>query len=153
MQTILANGSVFQLASMVGLALFFFMVGLRDIQGDRPEGYLYLSISLFFFLAHCLYLTNLPESEFTWQQIPGISLWSWLVLLVAPALIALFVLRSMFSFIILHGHIGMVKLFFGLTLFCYLYMVGADWPIDVRAVLTIIWLSFFFKMELGVVEN
>ena len=45
-----------------------------------------------------------------------------------------------------------VKVFFGLTLLCYLYMVGQSWPIDVKGILTIIWLTMLFKTELSVAQ-
>jgi hypothetical protein len=53
---------------------------------------------------------------------------------------------------VLQGHDGLVKLFFGLTLLCYLYILGANWPLDIRAVLTLVWLGFFFKTEMAIAD-
>jgi hypothetical protein len=150
---ILIDGSLFQLSCMIGMALFFAIVGLREIRDERPEGYLFLTLSLFFLLAHALFLSNLPTSDYTWQMLSELSFWSWLVLLFAPALITLFLVRGLLNFAMSRSRIGTVKIFFGLTLFCYLYMVGSHWPLDVRGLLTTIWLILLFRLELGVAES
>ena len=42
---------------------------------------------------------------------------------------------------------GLIKMFFGLTLFCFLYMLGESWPTDIKIILSGIWLLILFKTE------
>ena len=149
---IFADGSRLQLSGLIGLALFFLIVGFREIRDEQPEGYLYLTLSLFFLGIHAFFLTNLPNDGLWEGSFPQFGFWTWLVLLLAPALITLFLLRGVFGFFAARSREGLVKVFFGLTLLCYLYMVGQSWPIDVKGILTIIWLTMLFKTELSVAQ-
>jgi hypothetical protein len=147
---IITEGSYLQLSGLLGLVLFFVLVGLREVRNDRPEGYLYLNVAVFLAIAHAVMLANLVAEGLTGAIISDLTLWAWLVVFFAPALVTMFVVRALFNFAISQGREGMVKLFFGVTLICYLYMLGANWPMDVRAALTLIWLAVFFKTELAI---
>lgn len=150
---IFADGAALQVVALLGAALFFLTVGLLELRGERPEGFLYLALALFFVTAHTACLINLPAH----LEAVGISveftLWTWLALLLAPGLIAIFVLRSLFDFVFSRSQEGLLKLFFGLTLLCFLYMLGAEWPMDVRGIMTLVWLSMFFKLEMGTIYD
>ncbi len=150
---IFADGAVIQVAALLGATLFFLTVGLLEVRDEHPEGFLYLTIALFFVLAHIACLVNLPAHLEATGIVSEFSIWAWMALLLAPALIALYLLRSLLDFAFSRSRRGMVKLFFGLTLLCFLYMLGADWPMDIRGVMTLIWLSMFFKLELGIVPE
>ncbi|MCP4683929.1 MAG: hypothetical protein GY867_00640 [bacterium] len=150
---IFADGAVIQVAALLGAALFFMTVGFIEARHEHPEGYLYLAISLFFVSAHVACLLNLPTHLSATGKLTDFNAWTWLALLLAPALIAVYLLRSLFDFVVSQNRKGLVKMFFGLTLLCYLYMLGAHWPLDVRGIMTLIWLSLFFKLELGLVRE
>jgi len=62
----------------------------------------------------------------------------------------LFLARGLFNFARYESYDGLVKLFFGLTLFCFVFMLGSNWPLDVRAILALIWVAVFFKVELAI---
>jgi hypothetical protein len=152
MTDIFADITFYQLSGLLGLALFFLLAGIREIRTDCSEGYLYLTVAVFLAVAHAVVLENALSCDPRPPALTGMNLWHWLVVLAAPALIVLFVLRSIFSFIALDGREGLIKLFFGLTLLCYLYLVGADWPADVRGLLTVVWIGFFFKTEMAITD-
>jgi len=150
---IFADGAFVQVAALLGATLFFVTVGLIEVRQEHPEGFLYLTIALFFVTAHIACLVNLPTHLEAIGKETVFSIWDWLALLLAPALIALYLLRSVLDFVFSHSRKGLVKLFFGLTLLCYLYMLGTNWPIDIKGVMTLVWLSLFFKLELGLVPE
>jgi hypothetical protein len=131
---IFAGGSWFQITALLWGALFFAVVGTREVRHGFAEGYLYLTLGIFFAVAHAVVTVNALDNGL----LPGIghlNLWTWLVGLFAPVLIALFCLRGLTSLVLLERREGLFRVFFGLTLLCYLYMLGSHWPIDVRAIL------------------
>ena len=144
---IFTETSMLQLSGLIGLALFFALVGIREIMDERVEGSLFLVISIFLTLAHAVLLDNLAS---TTGAIGTLNSWGWLVSLLAPALIVIFLARGLFNFARYESRDGLVKLFFGLTLFCFLFMLGSDWPLDVRAILTLSWVAVLFKVELAI---
>ena len=151
LQEIFADAAIVQVAAMLAGALFFLLAGIMEVRDEHPEGFLYLSLALFFAVGHAACLLNLPAHLGNSSKTPmDFGIWSWLALLLAPALIVLYVVRSILDFVLSRAHRGLVKLFFGLTLLCYLFMLGAHWPVDVKGVLTLVWLTLFFKVELDV---
>ncbi len=149
-QQIFADSTYWQLSSLIGLVLFFLVVGLRELSDDRPEGYLYLVIATFLGIAHAVVLENALGCDPRIPILAHLNVWEWLVVLAAPALIALFFFRSFISLVTAAMREALVKLFFGLTLLCLLYLIGASWPTDVRGMLTIIWGAFLFKTEIAI---
>ena len=75
-------------------------------------------------------------------------IWSWLTILFAPALIVLFITFGLLNFVLDYFRIGLIKLFFGLTLLCYIFMLGQEWAFDVRGIITIIFCLIWFEVEL-----
>ncbi len=145
---VVSNGTYLLLAGLVAAALFFAMAGLRELQSVSLEGILYLALSMFFITVHLYLLSNLPPDGILGLMIAKLTLWTWLGLLYAPGLIALFVLMGLFSFCTEKYHCGLVHIFFGLTLLCYLYMIGSNWPVDVKGILTLIYGLVWFNLEL-----
>ena len=89
---IFAGGSWFQVTALLGVALFFAIVAVKELYHGFMEGYLYLMFSLFFGVAHAMVTVN----ALTTGMLPGLEefgVWTWLVSLLAPALCA--VLLSM----------------------------------------------------------
>jgi hypothetical protein len=79
---------------------------------------------------------------------PEFSLWGWLVFLLAPALVVLFLLYTLINWIMARSKAGFFSLFFGATLACLLFLIGDQWPMDVRGILTATWTFFFFSVQL-----
>ena len=112
-------GSSFLIPSgLVAAALFFAMAGLREIKESCQEGLLYLALSLFFALAHFFLLFNATSTNCISRAVAQPDFWSWLISLLAPALIVLFLGFGLFSFLTARFREALVKTFFGLTLAC-----------------------------------
>ena len=149
---IFASGTFYQLSGLAGLILLFIVMGAREIRDGCSEGYLYLTIAVFLAIAHAVLLDHALSASPQLPFLSNLNVWLWLVVLMAPALIVLFVLRATVSFVTLNGREGLIKLFFGVTLLCYLYMVGSSWPADIRGTLTIVWVGFLFKTEMAITD-
>lgn len=147
---IFANSTFYQLSGLAGLILLFVLIGIREVRDDCAEGYFYLTIAVFLAIAHAVLLENALSSSPALPFLANLNVWHWLVVLLAPALVVLFVIRALVSFVTMDGSEGLVKLFFGTTLICYLYMIGINWPADVRGMLTVVWVGFLFKTELAI---
>jgi hypothetical protein len=150
---ILAEGSVAQLSGLVGLAIFFLIIGVREIKHEHPQGFFFLTLALFFVVGHFYQLSSLPDNVLALVYGENLGVWAWLVAVFAPALIALFIVRGLIGFAFSQGRAGMVRLFFGLTLICFIYMLGADWAVDVKGILTVVWLTVLFRLELDTADT
>jgi hypothetical protein len=146
------NSSLLHLCALLAASMFFGMIGLKILQDEDLGGMLFIAFSIFFFCAHLLYLFNLPPGNPLTAIASEVNFWSWLVVLLAPVLIALYLLFGLHSFLKSRVRPGLVKVFFGLTLLCYLYMIGQSWPIDVKGVLTLIWCLTWFNVEFSTAD-
>jgi hypothetical protein len=135
----------FQLSALLASALFCFMVGLRELRHEDFFGLLYILIGIFFLSVHGYLLWNLPQDA---TPSGNIGFWQWLIQFLAPALIVLYLVFGAFSLMMARFRTAIIKLFFGLTLICYLFMLGPDWPMDVRGILVLIWSGLWFEVEL-----
>jgi len=143
--SIIADGSFFHLAGLLVGALFFGMVGFRELSNDNFYGYFFFATGIFFFAIHAIFLLNLAPDQSAMQNL---SFWNWLIVFMAPALIILYLLFGFFSLLMSRIRAGLIKLFFGLTLLCYLFMLGGSWPPDVRGIIVLIWSGLWFDVEL-----
>ena len=146
----LLNGSyTLQLYGFLAAALFFAMVGISELRNERLDGLLFIAMAGFFAVAHAFYLMQLPPDSPLVGIISQAEIWKWLAFILAPVLIFLFLLFGLYSFVRYRFRDGLLKLFFGLTLLCYLYMVGQNWAIDVKGILTLTWTLIWLDVELG----
>ncbi len=136
------------LSGLAAASLFFAMAGFREVKENIFEGLLFLALAVFFACAHIFLLFNTTPASYFSQAGAPLNLWGWLVLFLAPALIGLYLLFGLFNFISARSKEGMIKIFFGLTLVCYLYLLGSHWPIDVKGILTLTWGGIWFNVEL-----
>ncbi|MDF1545513.1 MAG: hypothetical protein P1R58_10460, partial [bacterium] len=142
---IFTDVTLLQLMALLAGSLFFAAVGFRSYHEDHFEALLYLALAFFFLIAHILCLLNIPPD---YLDLNLRNPWYWFVSLLAPALIVLMLSFALFSFVTTRVREGSIKLFFGLTLFCYLFMLGSHWPIDVRGILTLIYSGIWISLEL-----
>lgn len=148
-EEILANGSLFLMIALFTGFLFFFITALKEFKEDRPEGFLYLTFSVFFVIGHLICLFNQPDNSYIGRQLASLSIWTWAVMIATPALIALLLFAGVVTMIMQSFRLGLYKGFFGVTLIFFVYMVGHAWPIDIKALLTLLWGGFWFHLELG----
>lgn len=147
LEYIFAEGAFLLMTGLVAIALFFLMAGLREIRDRQLPGLLFLSLALFFAGVHVLYAVNLPADSTVARMLADLGFWGWLGAIFAPALIGMYFVRGLVSFVLTHLRAGLIKLFFGLTLLCYLYMLGDAWPADVKGILIIIWSLTWLEVE------
>ena len=145
---IFAQGSYLFLAGLIVAALFFARTGLQELTRSVLEGLLYLALAVFFFCLHFYCLMNLTPFSYLAHITTELNLWTWLLVFLAPGIIVLFLLHGILNLIASRAQAGLIKVFFGLTLFCYLNMLGAGWPVDARAILAICYSYIWFNLEL-----
>lgn len=146
--TTVASAPLLYLSATIAAALFFLMTGLRELNRTRREALLYVSLGVLFFAGHFYYLTGLPATtEFGSTSNLGL-VWQWLTYIFAPALIALYLLIGLYNFAVTQVKLGLVKIFFGLSLSAFLYWLGQDWAVDVKGILTLIWTIIWFDIHL-----
>ena len=137
------------LVLMLSASLFFLMAGIRSLRNACFEGLLFVAVALFFVVAHIFYLNNLPISSEVSFLIRRFDIWVWLTYLFAPSLIVLFISFGIVNFFLDYFQFGLIKIFFGMTLLCYLFMIGNTWPFDVRGIITILFSFAWFEVELS----
>jgi hypothetical protein len=137
--------------TLIGLllgAIFFVILGMREIREQSMSGILYVVIGLFFVCTHFFYLMNIPPDSKAAFNTADLSVWMWIAVILAPAIMAMFILQGVISFLRTRFKLASIEVFFGLTLFCYLYMLGQAWPMDLKAAVTCFYLFAFSKVEL-----
>ena len=132
---IFSNASSLLLISSMTAALFFLGVGIREIRSGVLEGLLYFSVAAFFAASHFFYLLNIPDGARFAATVADLDLWGWVTTMFVPALIAMFLARSLFELARLQRGPALTQMFFGLTLVCFVYMVGAAWPADAKTII------------------
>jgi hypothetical protein len=122
-------------------------LSLKAQHAERRGTYAFLGLSFAFLVAHAYYL-------FTYSGIlkgAGLAIDQaairWVVKALLPVLVALFTTLAVVSFFRLKVRAGIFKLFFGLTLFCCLYLIGDSWPLYLQCLLTLGWLVAWFQTE------
>lgn len=133
---------------MLAASLFFLMAGIRSMKNVCLEGLLYFTLSAFFIIVHFFYLHNLSIDSPISFLLSQNMFWSWLSTLFAPALILLFISFGLVNFTLDYFKVGMLKIFFGLTLLCYIFMLGSCWAFDVRGIIAILFGFIWFEVEL-----
>jgi len=136
------------LPGFVAFSISFASVGLKQIKQKGYDGIIYLIIALFFMAAHAYFLIEQPFRIFPGSVLDGINFIKWIELVLAPPVILVFLLSGLYAFVKSAFKEGLVKIFFGLTLFCFLYMLGSAWPLSVKAALTVFWLILLFVVEI-----
>lgn len=143
LNSIFLDFTVVLLWALLAGGLFFMMAGFRELKSSPSQGSLLMTLACFFVLGHFLVIATLADGT---QTLSGV--WDWLASMLAPALIALFLASGVINLVRLQVHQGLVKTFFGLTLVCYLYMLGQYWPMDVRGILAAVYGSTWLDVEL-----
>ena len=147
-EILLTDGSTLLLMGLAAATMFFAMAGLRELKNHCMEGLLYLTLALFFMCAHLLFFYNIPSDSLL-ASYAHLDFWRWLAVVLAPALIGLFIAVGLYRFICAEQTQALVGIFFGLTLLCLLYMLGSSWPADARGILVLIWSLFWIQTEVS----
>ncbi len=145
---IFANSTFLILIGLIAGALFFALVGWREASNGHFEGVFYFALAVFFAFAHGLLLSNIPTSVPLSRLAPWVDFWKWEVIFLAPVVIAFYLCFSLFNFFFVRIREALVKAFFGLTLLCYLYMLGPEWATDIKGMMVMAWSGVWFHLEL-----
>lgn len=146
---IFSNNVLFYiLCGLIAASLFFLITGIKELKQHCFEGSLYIIIAFFLLAVHILYIFNLPLESPVSFILSDINIWSWAVLIFAPALIILFIIVGLLNFLFANFRMGILKIFFGLTLLFYLYIAGANWAVDIKGIITFVWCLIWFEVEL-----
>jgi len=141
-----ARGSTFLAAILMAVCLHLVIHAVKDLRQGHPEGFLYLTLAIFLGVGQ--FVAFEASTEMQTSERSMILPWAFKVFI--PALLSLFFFRSLVAFALGKGREGLVKTFFGVTLVCFLYMLGDAWPVDVKLILACLWIFFLFKSELSI---
>ena len=147
------NLSNLYLPGFIAVSITFASVGIKELKGRGFDAFVYFVISLFFIAAHFYFLFDHALRLPIGSGFINIDIYLWLELFLAPVTITVFILRGLFGFIKTNFRNGMIKIFFGLTLFCYLYMLGSGWPVEIKCALSLFWLVILFSLEIKPVKE
>ena len=129
--TIFANASSLLLIGALVAALFFAGAGLRELRSDFLQGILLIGIAGFFIAAHLYYFLNIPDGSRFAAEVTTLDFWGWGICDMAQNL----------------RQAALIRLFFGLTLLCFVYMIGSTWPVDFKAIVTAFYGFTWFDLE------
>lgn len=146
---ILANTQSIQLIALLAAALFFTAMAIDELSHERLEGLLFAVLSVFFIGAHFYFLINLPEGSLLLTIVTELQIWRWITTFLAPALIILFLSLGIWSIVLRQRQAALVKLFFGLTLLCFVFMIGYKWQIDARGIITLLFGLTWVNVEIA----
>ncbi len=149
---IFANSAHLILTGCLAAALFFGLRGVREVSRGCLDGMLGLALSVFFICAHVYCLLSLPADCPLAGATGEMTVLTWLVILFAPALIGLYLIGGIVDLLANHTRAGAVRVFFGLTLFCFMHMVGVHWPLDAKVAVILVYVPVWFDVELEAVR-
>lgn len=145
--SIFANASSLLLIGALIAALFFAGAALRELRSGFLQGLLLISTAVFFIAAHLFYLLNIPDGSRFAAEVTDLNFWGWVAMLLAPALIAMFLARGICDMARNQRQVALTRLFFGLTLLCFVYMIGSTWSTDTKAIVTAFYGFTWFDLE------
>lgn len=150
---IFSTGSFLYLSGLVAASLLFAIIGIRELLINRYEGVLYMGLSLFFIGAHIVFLSAGIGDD----SLPGYgtmpNAWEWMILLLGPALILLYLIRGLFSIIKSKFGEAALKTLLGLTLIGLLYLLGLNWYDYIKAILIMAYGVALFGIEIKTIEE
>lgn len=144
-EAIFTDFARFQLAAVLAGALFFAMSGFRALKDEHVGGLVHFLLSTFLLTVHGYLLFNLPSSTLSLQKL-GVQYW--LFEIFAPVLAILFLVIGVYNFLNARGTVAMVKILLGISFIGLLFILGQNWPGDIRGIMIVVWSVIWFKVEL-----
>jgi hypothetical protein len=141
------------LTGLLAAGLFFARMAISEIKSDHFDGLAYIPLALFFVGIHIVFLFIGKPQNTLFSFASRLDLISWFVLLFAPALIVLYLLFGLYDFIRMNVQDGLVRLFFGLTLIAFLYLIAPGWPMVFKAILTTLYCGAWVTIEVRIAEE
>lgn len=141
------------LTGLVLAGLICAQVGIREIRQGHYDGAMYLGLSLFFLMAHAVFLFTGKAENTLFNYVTQLNLWSWVVLLLAPALIILYLIYGLVCLVKMQIIDGLARMFVGALLIGLLYYLGLEWGESVKTALIITFGAIWFFFELRTTEE
>ena len=142
----LGDTMVIVLITLATLGLMAAIASLKSFKKNSVESIIYFTLSAFFWTLHLIWIIYAPPESILFCCV-SIDIWYWLVYLFSPALAIVFIIYSMYWFAKSGGWPALLRIFFGVTLPCFLYMVGQDWSIVIKGMLSVTWFYFLLRVE------
>jgi len=146
-------GAFLYLTGLLAAGLFFARQAITDIRAGRFDGIAYAALALFFIAVHVVFLFIGKPADTLFNFASRLNMVSWLVLLFAPALVAIYILFGFYRFIAKNLHDGFALLFFGVTLPLFLYLIGPGWPVGMKAFLTVFYSGVWLVIEIRAAQE
>lgn len=140
--------NILWLLFFVGLALI--INGIRETRKNIPTAVFYFSTGLFLILAHIFFLDKAPNTDLFSFTAAKLNLFLWIDLFLTRSVIVLLIVFGIFRFFRVNYLTGLIQIFFALTLILFLYVVGINWAISYKSMLTLFYFLTFAVMELKV---
>ncbi len=131
---------------LAALGMFMAVGAVRTFRTNLTATFIYGTLSLFFWTLHFVWLANVSDESILYYCV-DMSAAKWLVFIFAPALVALFLTSGAYWYAKEGMGEALPRLFFGLTLLCLLYMLGVDWSVQFKGLLSFFWGTFLFATE------
>jgi hypothetical protein len=146
-------GAFMYLTGLLAAGLFFARMAISEIKSDHFDGLAYIPLALFFIGIHIVFLFVGKPQNTLFSFASRLDLISWFVLLFAPALVVLYLLFGLYDFIRMNVQNGLVRLFFGMTLVAFLYLIVPGWPMLFKALLTMLYCGVWVTIEVKTAEE
>ena len=117
----------------------------KRFKKNSGEAMVYFTLAAFLWALHFIWISYAPPESILFHS--SIGFWQWLVYLLSPALVIVFLSHAAYWFAKSGGWPALIRIFLGLTLVCLLYMLGQDWPIHLKGTLTLLWAFFMWRVE------
>jgi len=141
------------LTGLLAAALFFAKLGIRDIKSGYYDGLVYIALTMFFVGAHVFFLFTGKGDNALFNFASRLNFLSWFVLLFAPALVILYLSIGLYNFVKMKLFDGFTRIFFGATLIGFLYFIGLDWAVSLKALLTMLYCGAWLLIEISTIEE
>jgi hypothetical protein len=128
-------------------AMIFGMLSIKAQKKERRGPYLFLILSFAFLAAHIYNLFTSPDVlPANFLTVEKVFVY-WISRALLPVLVVLFIAMAAAQFLQFKFRPGLVRLFFGLTLFFSLYIFSHDWPEIVQNGAILGWGLAWFQVE------
>lgn len=142
----LGDTMVLVLIAMAALGTITAIAAFLNAKKNSIESAIYFTLSAFFWALHLIWVFYAPPESILFCCIK-INFWNWSVYLLSPALMIVFLIRSMYWFAKEGGWQALIRLFFAVTLPYFLFMVGSEWSIVIRGFFGLVWTYFLLRVE------
>ncbi len=152
-------GNIFSLRTFIYLAgliiatLISARIGIKELKQGHSDGSMYIVLALFFLSAHTVFLFASRAENTLFTYATQLNLWSWFIIMLAPALILLYLIHGIISLFQMKFSAGLAKLILAAVLASFLYLIGSNWAEFLKGGITIVLCATWFLIEIRTANN